>query len=63
MTVVYPQCEGGPVTYPNCEIDEVDNRGYLRITGTSAAGGREAFEYMVWAPGTFIHAETFRGLT
>ncbi|SIL07598.1 hypothetical protein [Mycobacteroides abscessus] len=63
VTVVYPQCEGGPITYPNCEIDEVDNRGYLRITGTSAAGGREAFEYMVWAPGTFTHAETFRGLT
>lgn len=63
VTVVYPPSAGAPVTYSDCEIDEVDAQGYLRIAGTSASGGRAGFEYMVWAPGAFTHAETFRGPT
>lgn len=60
VTVVYPLSEEGPVTYPDCEIDEVDDHGYLRITAASVGQTRVGFEYMVWAPGAFSRAETLR---
>lgn len=59
VTVVYPVSET-PVTYPDCEIDEVDNHGYLRIAAVSVDESRVGFQYMVWAPGAFSRAETLR---
>ncbi|SHS43569.1 hypothetical protein [Mycobacteroides abscessus] len=59
-TIVYPSPRGEPVTYRDCEIDELDSDGNLRIVGTSGNFDRDGFEYVVWPSGTFIRAETKR---
>lgn len=60
VTVVYPLPSGEPVTYLNCEIDEVDNEGDLRIASVGADRSAAGFEYVVWRSGTFSRVETQR---
>lgn len=60
VTVVYPLPDGEPVSYPHCEIDELDSEGDLIIVGTQANRGAPGFEYVVWREGSFSRAETTR---
>lgn len=65
VTAVHPIGGGGPVVYQQCEIDEVDREGALRITrergaptpGTDPGAGASTV-YAVWAPGSWQRAET-----
>ncbi|SIM25062.1 Uncharacterised protein [Mycobacteroides abscessus subsp. abscessus] len=60
VTVVYPLPVGEPVTYPDCEIDELDSDGNLRIVRSRVNPDAEGFQYVVWRDGSFSRAETTR---
>lgn len=60
VTVVYPLPVGEPVTYPDCEIDELDSDGNLRIVRSHVNPDAEGFQYVVWRDRSFIRAETKR---
>lgn len=60
VTVVYPLPVGEPVTYPDCEIDELDSDGNLRIVRSRTNPDAEGFQYVVWRDGSFMRAETTR---
>lgn len=58
-TTVYPADGGASVSYPGCEIDEVDAAGTLRVgVYGPAASEDDTPVYVVWAPGAWQRAET-----
>lgn len=60
VTVVYPLPSGEPVSYLNCEIDEVDNEGKLHIRSVGVDRFDPGFECAVWPAGTYSRVETRR---
>lgn len=57
-TAVHPADGGEAVKYPECEIDEVDRDGNLRLTSLPCGHSEEGRQYVVWAAGTWQRAET-----
>lgn len=57
-TAVHPAGGGEAVNYPECEIDEVDRDGNLRLTSPPHDRSDEGQQYVVWAAGTWQRAET-----
>ena len=57
-TAVHPLRGGEAVNYPDCEIDEVDRDGNLRLTSTTSGVSEAGRQYVVWAAGTWQRAES-----